>query len=914
MNKAAIKRFAVWARTKLMADIRTRLGFVGITEDEVKAPLPSSTKEIQYFQGAGTEPVSVKGKNILARKDLAEKLQKDAKRSDYKTAYESLVETTASAWFNRLVAIRFMEVNDYLSDGIRMLSSAEAGKTDPDIVTAPFDSDLEFTEAEKEKIVQCKLNSETDRAFRILFFKRCHQLQKFLPGLFEKEGDATEFLMRLSVVDTDGVIYRLVHDIPEEDFRVSEGGQVEIIGWMYQYYNSELKDDTFAKLKKNIKVTKERIPSATQLFTPDWIVRYMVENSLGRIVVNSDKGVVDSESEEERIAREEEIAQKFGWKYYIPEAKQEPEVRNKLRELRKNLPTIHYLLPTIKIIDPCMGSGHILSYLFDVLMQIYEEEGYVARDAVEQIVTKNLYGLDIDDRAGQLAYFTVMMKARQYDRGFFRRGLQPNVQAIQESNGCKTWAEVAGDSLVNGQLTLDDRFVQMADELIETFHDAKEYGSLLTVKADDYGGLLDYIGQMEEQGSNNLLFSAWLEEIKEKMAPLAKQAQWFSQKYDVVVTNPPYMGNRNMSAKLSAFVKKSFADSKSDLFACFIERCGEMSRVSGYVAMITQHAWMFLSSFENLRMKLLKKDIVNMAHLGPRAFEEIGGEVVQTTCFVLCNSKFDNYKGTYCRLVDAASQAEKEQLFLSKNNRYCVSTHNYESIGGTPIVYWASKKALHNFQITKPLIEYSRPRVGQNTGDNNRFLRFWFEVSHIRIAFNTLHEDLACITKKWIPYNKGGDFRRWYGNFDRVVNWENNGKEIKEFAVIRNKGKHWSRYIQNIENMCKTGISWSDIASTRFACRLLPQGFICDVKGSSTYPNKKHRLYILAFLNSTIAIFYLQMFNPTTTFQVGNIGNLPFQFESVEQVNELTIENIQISRADWDSFETSWDFKRHPLV
>lgn len=904
MNKAAIKRFAVWARTKLMADIRTRLGFVGITEDEVKVPLPSSTKEIQYFQGAGTEPVSVKGKNILARKDLAEKLQKDARRSDYKTAYENLVETTASAWFNRLIAIRFMEVNDYLSDGIRMLSSAEAGKTDPDIVTAPFDSDLEFTEAEKEKIVQCKLNSETDRAFRILFFKRCHQLQKFLPGLFEKEGDATEFLMRLSVVDTDGVIYRLVHDIPEEDFRVSEGGQVEIIGWMYQYYNSELKDDTFAKLKKNIKVTKERIPSATQLFTPDWIVRYMVENSLGRLWIEHLRAKTPETDEKA-------TAERFGWKYYLPEAKQEEAVEKQLMELRK--PRADLKPEDIRCIDPCMGSGHILSYLFDVLMQIYEEEGYDARDAVEQIVTKNLYGLDIDDRAGQLAYFTVMMKVQQYAPSFFRRELQPNVQAIQESNGCKIWAEVAGDSLVNGQLTLDDRFVQMVDELIETFHDAKEYGSLLTVKADDYGGLLDYIGQMAEQGSNNLLFSAWLEEIKEKIAPLAKQAMWFSQKYDVVVTNPPYLGNRKLNDNILEFLNKNYALGKADLFSAFIIRCRDFAQLLGYRAMITQQAWMFLTTYEALRKDEYQSEIVNMAQLGTRAFDEIGGEVVQATTFVKQNIDLDGYRGTYIRLTEVDGEQEKEERFFNLDERYIRSKKSFKKIKGAPIVYWASDKTYDLFEQSKPLGDYVDTRQGLKSSDDKRFFRLWPEVNFTTIEYDAVTPDLAKeSSQKWFLLNKGGRLK-WYGDYWHLINWENDGKEIKSYAYQLYHSV--TRTITSIDYYFKEAISWPQITS-KPVFRIIPAGFIFNVAGSSMFYNQDIRDYLLAFLNTSIVTPLTRMLNPTVNLGVGDMLKIPFVVdeERKQDIEQIVKKNYQLAKANWDSFEISWDFQHHPLV
>ena len=446
------------------------------------------------------------------------------------------------------------------------------------------------------------------------------------------------------------------------------------------------------------------------------------------------------------------------------------------------------------------------------------------------------------------------------------------------------------------------------ESITTEMRDAKEYGSILSITPVDFARL--YARFAEIDNDINVMQKPALDEL----LPLVKCAELLSQKYDVVVTNPPYMSNKGMDSNLLSFIQNNYPDSKADLFAVFIEKCHLELKQAGLQGMITQHSWMFLSSYEKLREKMQTSDIINMAHLGPRAFEEIGGEVVQTTAFVYRNIHVANYKSLYCRLIEPTSQNGKEVLFLSRKNRYYVEAERFESITGSPLAYWASLQALNNFNVAKPLIEYSRPRVGQNTGDNDRFLRFWQEVCLNKIGFGTKHDQLATTDFKWIPYNKGGSFRRWYGNFDRVVNWEHDGKEIKEYAVIRNHGKHWSRYIQNIENMCREGVSWSDIASTRFACRYLPEGFICDVKGSSTYPADEKRTYILAFLNSCVAIYYLQMLNPTTTFQVGNIGSLPFIFKQELSVSKLADKNIEQSKLDWDADELSWDFKRNPLV
>lgn len=855
MNKTAIKNFAIWARQKLISDITYKAGLLGVSIKGIAEPLPQSTKDLQLFDIGTKDYARVAGEQIKQRNALVEAIQSKLNDLDYASAFENVVEEVAYTWFNRLIAVRFMEVNDYLPGRVRLLSSENQFKHEPDLVTNPFDSDLTFSVFEQDLVISLKDENKLDELFRFLFVKQCNKLYDILPELFEPTNDYTELLLTLSFTDKDDVVYRLTHDIDERDFNISEiddngkpTGQVEIIGWLYQYYNTEPKAKVSADLKKNIKVSKENIPAATQLFTPDWIVRYMVENSLGRLWMDGHPA---------------DCKMKENWKYYLEDAEQEPQVQEQLAEIKREHGKLN--LEEIKFIDPCMGSGHILVYAFDVFMQIYEAQGFTQRDAAQRIVEHNLYGLEIDKRAYQLAYFAVMMKARQYDRRFFSRGIAPQLY-------CPTG-----------------------------YHDGAEFGSLLVVdKLED---------KPQEDTERHLFTEKYADELN----------RWnfrhlLAQKYDVVCTNPPYMAVSNAGARLNEYVKKNFADGKADLFAAFIERCGQLLKYNGYQAMITQHAWMFLSSFEKLRGKIQLVDIVNMAHLGARAFEEIGGEVVQTTSFVIRKSHIKDFKGVYCRLIEPTTQQGKEDMFLAEENRYNAVQNNFSKIPGSPVAYWASKQVIENFHISKSLIDYSKPKVGQNTGDNERFLRFWQEVCINRIGFGVKHEDLSITNFKWIPYNKGGSFRRWYGNFNRVVNWENNGKEIKNYAVIRNNGRHWSRYIQNIETLCMEGISWSDIASTRFGCRYLPQGFICDVKGSSMYPAEELRNYILAFLNSCVSIYYLQILNPTTTFQVGNIGSLPFIFEQVNRINFVTDINIRLSEIDWDSYETSWDFKKHPLV
>lgn len=906
MNKTAIKNFSINARQKLLDSIRVQAGLLGISEQGIAQPLKQSTKDLQFFDIGTRKYAEVAGPKIRQRNALAAAIRAKADEVGYAKAYDCVIEEVAYTWFNRLIAIRFMEVNDYLPDHMRVLSSENSAKLEPDLVTHPFDSGLTFTPEERELVTRLKDGDKLDALFQMLFIKECDALRESLPGLFEHTTEYAELLLSISFRDTDGVVYHLTHDIAESDFNVAQEGQVEIIGWLYQYYNTVPKSEAFAKGK----ITKDEIPAVTQLFTPDWIVRYMVENSVGRIFVDRRKHegvyadgrgldmITWEEAENDRINTEKRIADEMGWRYYLPEAVQTQAVR---MQLDKQYLTTD--LTDIKVIDPCMGSGHILVYAFDVLMQIYEERGYTPRDAARSILQNNLFGADIDKRAYQLAYFAVMMKARQYNRRILTEGISPNLVAVQ-----------CPGKISSGALKRLGDLEPLGKRLLDTFAEAEEFGSILNVEFTEreLNALDAKLDELSEKALfANLLDAAEMNECVFALEPMLKQARILGQKYHVTVTNPPYMAP---TAKQKPFVEKNYPASKTDLFAVFIEKCGRMLVPNGYQAMITMHSWMFLSSYEKLRLKLQQSTIVNMAHLGARAFEEIGGEVVQTTAFVYRNIHAANYKSLYCRLIEPASQNGKEDLFLSGENRYYVDAERFESITGCPLAYWASLQALNNFNVAKPLIEYSRPRVGQNTGDNDRFLRFWQEVILNKIGFETKHDQLATTGFKWIPYNKGGSFRRWYGNFDRVVNWEYDGREVKEYAVIRNHGKHWSRYIQNIENMCREGVSWSDIASTRFACRYLPEGFICDVKGSSTYPADEKRTYILAFLNSCVAIYYLQMLNPTTTFQVGNIGSLPFIFKQELSVSKLADKNIEQSKSDWDSYETSWDFKRNPLV
>ena len=784
MNKTAIKNFAIWARNKLIADVSYDARLIGITEDGIAKPLPQSFGGTQFFDIGTAEPYSISGEAVRQRDKLIEVIQQKEKDTDYKTAYQYVIEEVAYTWFNRLIAIRFMEVNDYLPSHIRVLSS-ESGKLEPDLVTTPFDAELPFTAEEEAQIFQLKQDNKLDEVFRILFLKQCNALNEILPALFEKTKNYTELLLSLSVIDQDGVVYHLIHDIPEDDFNIERGGQVEIIGWLYQYYNTEPKAAAFAK---NGKITKEEIPAVTQLFTPDWIVRYMVENSLGRLWVEGHP----------------DCGLKENWKYYLEEAQQEPEVQAKLAEIRKEYAALNP--EDIKLIDPCMGSGHILVYAFDVLMQIYESAGYSQRDAAKSILEHNIYGLDIDDRAYQLAYFAVMMKARQYNRRILNGENTCHVYAIQESNSInRAHLKYFGAGLDD----IEKNAAKMQLEgLLDTLTDAKEYGSILNVENYNWNLLRKFVAAEDNAGQISM-DSVGVEDTAEQLNRLIDIGETMARKYWVTCTNPPYAGTSNLSANVNNFVKKNYPDSKADLFAVFIERCRQTTVNNGFQAMITQHAWMFLSSFEKLREKMMLTETVNMAHLGARAFEEIGGEVVQTTAFVRCANHVEGYKGTYCRLIEPTSQQGKADMFISGQNQYRVGQISFSKIPGVPVAYWISPEVLKLFD-ERTVGSIADAKSGMTTTDNTRFLRLWEEVNCQKIGFGYSNiADTQDMKYKWFPFCKGGDFRRWAGNESFVVNWFNNGEEIRVAAEGATGGR-----LVNIDCALRECLVW-----TNFKCQ-----------------------------------------------------------------------------------------------
>lgn len=906
MNKTAIKNFAIWARNKLITDIQYRAGLMGITAEGIKNALAQSTPNMEFYDIGTAEPYSITGEAIRQRQKLVEILRQKEKDSDYSTAYKYILEEVAYTWFNRLIAIRFMEVNDYLPSHIRVLSS-ESGKVEPDLVTTPFDAELDFTHDEEETIMRLKTDNALDELFRLLFIKQCNALNEILPALFEKTSDYTELLLNLSVVDQEGVVYRLTHDIPEQDFDITHPdengeiqGQVEIIGWLYQYYNTEPKNAAFAK---NGKITKEEIPAVTQLFTPDWIVRYMVENSLGRIFIDKRKeqGVFADgrgleemtwdEAEAKRIANEEEIAGQMGWKYYLPEAAQTQEVRQQLDKIQKQ--SEYKNVRDIKVIDPCMGSGHILVYAFDVLMQMYENDGYSQRDAAQCILEHNLFGLDIDERAAQLAYFAVMMKARQYDRRLFSRGIQPHVYAIVESNGIDAFTR---DYFANN----DPKLKSALDSIIRDLRDAKEYGSILTVAPVDFAALYARAEEVE----NDISFHR--EAALNTILPLIRVAEALAQKYDVVVTNPPYMGSSNMDARLSDFVKKHYPDSKSDLFAVFMQRADSLVKNNRFTSLITMESWMFLSSFEKLREIVNQtKTIINMVHM---PYLGKGGTSLGinfgTAAVIMKKGYIHDYNAQYEYTVYYECDENGVPFeFPTKNERWKTAKQsNFSKIPGSPVAYWVSQSFASIFE-GKRVTDYCETREGLSPADNERFLRLWHEVA------------IKKMNIKWFPYTKGGNYRKWYGNNEYLVNWENDGYEIRN-NIDKETGRIRS-HNYNGEFAFREGFTWTAISTYQSSFRYVAGGFLFDSAGSMGFAHDNANLkYILADLNSKIAYTAFKFISPTIKFMPGQVSNVPCEIieNSKPTVTQIVNLLIALSQIDWDSYETSWDFQRHPLI
>lgn len=900
MNKSAIKGFSVRARRKLIEGISQKAYALGIKDT-------GKYDEVEEFEGGFRikDAVNQIEYPMIVKKDREKLISEINKKS-----FEQVVEEVAYTWFNRIIAIRFMEVNEYLPVKVRILSSEIKGKVEPDVLTNIYDC-VDELELDRDKVFELKENHKDEELFKYVFVRECNNLGKLMPQVFEVISDFTELLLPDQLLVSGSIVRDLIESIEEESFKE----EVEIIGWMYQYYISEKKDEVFAALKKNKKITKENIPAATQLFTPKWIVKYMTENSFGRLWQESHPN--------------EELKNK--WEYYIESAEQEVEVQKKLNKLKNPK-----LSPEeIKILDPAMGSGHILVYAFDVLYDIYLSRGYAERDIPQLILEKNLYGLDIDDRAAQLATFALLMKARSKNRRFFKKAVELNICSIQESNG---FSNDALEYLVNPKDTKIEKFAQSIDinYLIDVFKDAKDYGSILHVDKVDFNALRNRLNDIETGDNLNIFEFGHRNEILSLLPNLLMQAKIMSAKYDVVISNPPYMGNKGMCNKLIIYSKLHYPDSKADFYSIFMEKCRDFTKSNGYYAMITQPTWMFLSTFEKMRTKMISENIIcSLLHMGRGIF----GIDFGSSAFVIRNSQMLDYRGQYYRLhqrnfkyIDLReierifklgkdniqythdfsiydknstvneeetkkdNQLESKDYILKVNNTY--QQKHLLDVPGKPIAYWVTNKTREMFLGKKLLGNIESPVEGIKTGDNDRFLRLWHEVSKNSLG------------NKWYFMAKGGEYRKWYGNIEHVIEWENEGKKVKEFKKST---------VSNSDLFLLDAITWGYISSYKLSTRYLGKGFLYNNKGPACFiKNSENLYYLLGLTNSKVVETIMKFLAPTLDFKPGNIKKIPITITEdislLEEINKKVKECWNISKNDWDSSEMSYDFKTHPLL
>lgn len=856
MNKNAIQKFAVWARKEMIAQVSQRAYQYGI-----------------IAESCGEEnAVTVNGRALSTdeQRQRAELVQQIEIKG-----YDQVMEEVAYTWFNRFIALRYMEVNNYLPSHIRVFSDAN-GAFKPEILADVLH--LELDGLDKQKVAAYIEQNQTDDLYRYLLLTQCNALNVALPGMFERLGSYTELLLPNNILKADGILGRLVSDIPEEDWH----DQVQIIGWLYQYYITELNEKVYDGKMSKSKVQKELLPAATTIYTPDWAARYMVENSLGRLIASTQCA---ADSEEARIEKEKIYAEKMGWKYFLPEAAQKPNVRAQLEKINN-----HQSPETLKIIDPCMGSGHILVYAFDMLIQIYEDNGINQRDAAQRILQHNLYGLDIDDRAAQLAYFAVMMKARQYDRRIFSRGIQPHLYAIHES------ADISEE--ICNYFESDET---LAKRLWETFRDAKEFGSIVVFdfsqkEIDQLSHRLEQLKQIATTG--DIAGRAYANQALKKFKPLLQVAEVLVQKYDVVVTNPPYFGSSRFSPVLDKYVKKHYKEVKSDLSMTMYQKAlRNFVKPNGFVAFITTTSWMFLSSFEKLRQFLNEHySIYSIVDFGTELFDgKVGHNPI--VAWVTRNLKVD-YKMTAVRLVEFcySRRDEKEPEFFNEENRYTAQQSNFSKIPGSPVAYWVSDcyLKLFDYNALSTSVIY---KEGITTGDNEKFLRLWYEIDKKRISFEK--NTNKCF---WVPYNKGGSYRKWFGNREYIIDWENKGEKIKIFKGSTFRNEKFQR---------REGGTFSSLTSGNISVRYSESGFCFDSKGTMFFTNDL--LNVIGYMNCNVFQQILGFVSPTLDYRFGTIQRLP-KLEGDKSVTHIVKDNIKLSKKDWDSFETSWDFQQDPIV
>ena len=851
MDKNVLKKYAVWARRELIVRVGQRATFYGVTAEDYG-------------------DVSAESINGRILSDIEKKQRKALIAQIRKKGYEEVIEEVAYTWFNRFLALRFMEVNGYLPDRVKIFTDCD-NRFQPQILNEAID--LEIDGLDMEKVYAYKDANQTEELYKYLLVVQCNALNAVLPGMFQKIEDYTELLLPDKLLLEGSVIERMIALIPEEDWKDA----VQIIGWMYQYYNSEKKDEVFATLKKNVKITKENIPAATQLFTPDWIVRYMVENSLGRLWLEGHPN--------------EEL--KADWIYYLEEAEQEPEVEAELVKIRAEYAQ---LTPEdIRCIDPCQGSGHILVYMFDVLMQIYESYGYTTQEAVASIVKNNIYGLDIDERAAQLSYFAVMMKACQYDKRFLKRKdedgkpkvPQPRVYAIQESNDVDSHVL---EYFCNGNAELKE----VMGTIMEEMHDAKEYGSIITVTEQNWNVIYARFEEIKEDISIH-------KEGALELLPLVQVAQSLAQKYDVVVTNPPYMGGSGMSNILSTFVKRKFPNTKSDMSTIMMEHILDMCSKFGYMSMINIPVWMFLSSYEKMRNNILRNNmIINMVHPGRGIF----GSDFGTTSFVISKQRIKKYIGRYYRLFDSQGEVhsieERRRAFLDGRGLHLVQQDNFEKIPGMPIAYWLQRQIYEMYGSYKTMAEIAEPKVGMQTSNNDKYLRFWHEIRFDEFRGSSFG-------LKWIKYLKGGAYRKWYGNLEYLLFYN----KTPDYILSQKNAR-----VLDLEFLKKKKCTWTDLTISKNSFRIAPDDTFYDISGHCFFPKEKDQLWLLGYVNTSIFAELLKVFNSTIHCQVGDVGKIivPNIESQKKKVSDLAEQNVNFSKVDWDSFETSWDFVGHPLT
>lgn len=872
MDKNKIKKYAINARTELINAINVKLATLGIDENEIQDKLSISTPDKEYYVD-DNEANALTGAQIGWRKDIVAELNRHGYQEDSKTAYKDFVEEVAYTWFNRIIAIRFMEVNNYLPSRVRVLSSEE-GRNEPDIINEAMEisDDLGGYSNQEKELITTALTEKTpelmDNLYTMLFIKQCDALSEILPGLFE---ETSNYLKLLFTPHYDrGVIKELVNEIPEEYFDVEKEGQVQIIGWLYQYYNNAPHEEVVNMNGKSIQ--KDEIPAATQLFTPDWIVRYMVDNSLGKYY----------------LERHPDSIVKHELKYLLPD---------EIKAINENQDITDY-----KLLDNAMGSGHILVYAFELFMKMYLEQGYSKRDAAQKIIENNLFGLEIDKRAFQLAYFSIMMKGREYDRRFLRRNPTTNLYYFEDLHVSDEFYNFISDKVVRDNLK----------KVVKDFSDATELGSIIKIdESIDLDSIEEVVAGLDFESGLDVF---GYKKIQKQILKTLKIIKVMATKYEAVVTNPPYMNKFDKTLK--KYLRDNYKNYSKDLFSVFIYHNVHQLVKGGYAGYMTPLVWMFIKTYEPLRHDIINNfKIDSLIQMEYSAFEEA---TVPIDTFVLKNS--DDKIGTYLRLSNfKGGMIVQEQKVLevisdpTVKYLYHTDQSNFNKIPGSPIAYWASENLINDFEKGTSLGEVVQAKVGLQTGDNKRFLRQWFEVGIDNISFDSHSiKDSVESGKKWFPYNKGGSYRKWYGNYDYVVNWQNDGYEIRHFAD--DKGKIRSRP-QNTEFYFKEAVTWSDVNSGTFSLRYRSKGSIHDVKGMSAFSKDNNLLFkILALLNAKIGNYVFKMINPTISLQIGNFVNFPFINYKNESLIELVKSNIKLGKQDWDAFETSWDFKKSPLL